>query len=62
MVLEMAFALREFTLPPPDACDKEQGRAAVEGVLRMAPDLAGHECGVEVAGARKQQQSQSRAK
>ena len=44
MVLEVAFALHEFTLPPPDSRDQEQGMAATEWRLRMARDLAGEEC------------------
>ena len=41
MVLEVAFALHEFSLPPADARDQEQGMAATEEALRKARDLAG---------------------
>ena len=44
MVLEVAFALHESTLPPPDALDEEQGMTATEERLWKARDLAGEAC------------------
>ena len=44
MVLEVAFALHESTLPPADALDEEQGMTATEERPREARDLAGEAC------------------